>query len=122
MTLSPSARERAISLLSPAVLLIVWEVLADLHVIDPRFFPPPSSIAGALVKLARSGELWANLSASLGRLFWGYLLGGIPALLLGLDDGIVPTGAGDAEPADRGDLSDPEKRDFTASAVGLRIG
>ena len=88
MTLSQRARERLISLLSPAGLLIVWEVLADLHVIDPRFFPPPSSIAVTLIKLARSGELWANLSASLGRLFWGYLLGGVPALLLGLTMGL----------------------------------
>ena len=42
----------------------------------------PSSIC------ARSGELWSNLSVSLIRLFWGYLLGGIPALLLGLAMGL----------------------------------
>jgi NitT/TauT family transport system permease protein len=88
MTLSQRARERLIGLLSPAGLLIVWEVLADLHVIDARFFPPPSSIAATLIKLGRSGELWVNFSASLGRLFWGYLLGGVPALLLGLTMGL----------------------------------
>ena len=38
--------------------------------------------------MASTGELWANLSASLDRLFWGYLLGGIPALLLGLAMGL----------------------------------
>ena len=38
--------------------------------------------------LSRSGELWTNLSASLSRLFWGCLLGGVPALLLGLAMGL----------------------------------
>jgi ABC-type nitrate/sulfonate/bicarbonate transport system permease component len=88
MMRSTHTRERLIGLLSPAALLLLWEVLADFHWIDPRFFPAPSSIVGALVKLSRSGELWNNLSASLGRLFWGYLLGGVPALLLGLAMGL----------------------------------
>lgn len=88
MTLSSHTRERLIGLLSPAFLLIVWELLADFHLIDARFFPPPSRIAATLVRLAASGELWSNLSASLSRLFWGYLLGGVPALLLGLTMGL----------------------------------
>jgi len=86
--LSPRARDRLIGLASPVVLLALWEVLARTGAIDARFFPPPSSIAVAFVRLCRTGELWANLSASLVRLFWGYLLGGIPALLLGLAMGL----------------------------------
>ena len=88
MILSPRARDRLIGLASPAALLLVWEALARLDWIDPRFFPAPSSIAVAFVELSRSGELWDNLSASLGRLGWGYLLGGVPALMLGLAMGL----------------------------------
>jgi ABC-type nitrate/sulfonate/bicarbonate transport system permease component len=88
MTLSWHSRERLIGLLSPAFLLLVWEISADTHFIDARFFPAPSSICSMAIKMARSGELWENLSASLDRLFWGYLLGGIPALLLGLTMGL----------------------------------
>jgi NitT/TauT family transport system permease protein len=88
MTLSSHSRERLIGLLSPAFLLLVWEILADTHFIDARFFPAPSSICATLIRMARSGELWENLSASLDRLFWGYLLGGVPALLLGLTMGL----------------------------------
>jgi NitT/TauT family transport system permease protein len=40
------------------------------------------------VLLARTGELELHLWASLQRLFWGFLLGGIPALLLGLAMGL----------------------------------
>jgi NitT/TauT family transport system permease protein len=53
-----------------------------------RFFPAPSTIIMQLVLLARTGELELHLWASLQRLFWGFLLGGIPALLLGLAMGL----------------------------------
>ncbi|HZT90049.1 MAG TPA: ABC transporter permease [Stellaceae bacterium] len=86
--LSPRARDRLIGLVSPVVLLAIWETLARTGVIDPRFFPAPSSIAVSFVRLCGSGELWTNLSASLARLGWGYLLGGVPALLLGLAMGL----------------------------------
>lgn len=86
--LSPAARDRLIGLAAPVALLVLWEGLARLGLIDARFFSSPSAIAVAFVHLCASGELWANLSASLGRLFWGYLLGGIPALALGLTMGL----------------------------------
>jgi ABC-type nitrate/sulfonate/bicarbonate transport system permease component len=88
MTLSPRARDRLIGLLSPALLLLLWEGCVRLGWIDQRFFPAPTTIMASFVQLARSGELWVNLSASLLRLFWGGLLGGIPALLLGLAMGL----------------------------------
>lgn len=86
--MSPRSRDRLIGLISPAVLLLLWEGLVQFGVIDRRFFPAPSTIAATFVQLARSGELWANLAASLQRLGWGYLVGGVPALLLGLAMGL----------------------------------
>jgi len=88
MTLSPRTRDRLIGLLSPAFLLLLWEVVARLGWIDQRFFPAPSTIMASFLHLSATGELWANLWASLTRLFWGCLLGGIPALLLGLAMGL----------------------------------
>src|SRR5437762_13549608 len=88
MTLSPRSRDRLIGLASPAVLLLVWEAAVQFGWIDRRFFPAPSSIATTFVRLAQSGELWTNLSASLVRLLWGFLIGGVPALLLGLAMGL----------------------------------
>jgi NitT/TauT family transport system permease protein len=86
--LSARSRDRLIGLASPIALLLAWEAAVHLGWIDARFFPAPSSIALSFFHMARSGELWANLSASLVRLFWGCLLGGIPALLLGLTMGL----------------------------------
>lgn len=84
MKLSSRAKERWLGAVSPVVLLVLWEAAARLGWIDARFFPPPSAILEKLVALTRSGELLINLWASLKRLFWGSLLGGIPALAIGI--------------------------------------
>jgi NitT/TauT family transport system permease protein len=86
--LSTGNRDRLITLASPIVLLVLWEVLVRMDAIDARFFPPPSKILRQLVTLTQSGELIANTWASLKRLFWGSLIGGIPALLLGIVMGL----------------------------------
>jgi NitT/TauT family transport system permease protein len=80
--------EQLIGIASPLLLLALWEVAAHLGFIDVRFFPAPSTVILRLVLLAQSGELELHLWASLQRLFWGFLLGGIPALLLGLAMGL----------------------------------
>jgi ABC-type nitrate/sulfonate/bicarbonate transport system permease component len=72
--------ERFIGLLTPALLLLVWEGAAHFKLIDVRFFPPPSSIVHQIGVLIASGELAANTLASLRRLALGMLLGGVPAL------------------------------------------
>jgi ABC-type nitrate/sulfonate/bicarbonate transport system permease component len=86
--LSAKRRDLYISVLSPLGLLAAWELAAQLHFIDVRFFPAPSSILRALFTIARSGELLDNTAISLQRLFWGFLLGGVPALVLGIVMGI----------------------------------
>ena len=77
-------RDRIISIASPLALLLLWEIAVRAGLVDARFFPAPSRILGRLVRLAESGELWTNTLASLQRLFWGALIGMIPALVLGL--------------------------------------
>jgi NitT/TauT family transport system permease protein len=86
--LSQKTWERLTGVLSPLLLLLIWELCARTGVIDTRFFPAPTSIAAKLVELAESGELWSNLSASLQRLLWGTLAGGIPALAIGIVMGL----------------------------------
>jgi NitT/TauT family transport system permease protein len=83
-----AAGEQLIGVASPLLLLVLWEAAARVGLIDVRFFPAPSTIIMQLVLLARSGELELHLWASLQRLLWGFLLGGIPALLLGLAMGL----------------------------------
>ncbi len=88
LAMSATNRDRLINIVSPLALLALWEILVRVGVVDPRFFPPPSKIFAALVTLAESGELWANTWASLKRLFWGSLIGGVPAVAIGVVMGL----------------------------------
>jgi NitT/TauT family transport system permease protein len=86
--LSVRARERLLAIASPAVLLVVWEIAARLHFVDTRFFPAPSSVIAVLIEMLRSGELISNTAVSLRRLALGALIGGVPALILGIAMGL----------------------------------
>jgi ABC-type nitrate/sulfonate/bicarbonate transport system permease component len=85
---SRDTSDRLMGLIAPVGLFVLWELLADVHVIDTRFFPAPSSIAGTFGVLIKNGQLLANTTISLERLFFGFLLGAIPALIIGLTMGL----------------------------------
>jgi NitT/TauT family transport system permease protein len=85
---SVRARERILGIASPIVLLGVWELAARTHLIDTRFFPAPSSIIAVMIDMLRSGELLTNTLVSLRRLALGTLIGGAPALVLGIAMGL----------------------------------
>jgi ABC-type nitrate/sulfonate/bicarbonate transport system permease component len=86
--LSARRRDRLISIASPLGLLLAWEAAAQFNLIDTRFFPAPSSVLVTLVQLAQSGELQDDILISLQRLVLGFLLGGIPAIIIGILMGI----------------------------------
>lgn len=88
LTVSRGTADRLMSVLAPIGVFVVWELAARLHLIDTRFFPAPSSIAGTFGDLIAKGTLETNTFVSLVRLFWGFLLGAIPALAIGLVMGL----------------------------------
>lgn len=73
-----------LALAGPVLVLGIWEALSRGEVINPLFFPPPTSLEDTIRELIASGELWAHLSASLGRIAAGFLLASAPGVLLGL--------------------------------------
>lgn len=75
---------RIISIVSPVVVLVVWELLSRTGGLDSRFFPAPSLIFAALWKEATTGTLWQESQSSLGRLVVGFLVGAIPAIIIGV--------------------------------------
>jgi ABC-type nitrate/sulfonate/bicarbonate transport system permease component len=86
--LAARRRDRILSIASPLGLLLAWELAAETGLIDVRFFPAPSSIISKLVEMARSGELTENVLISLQRIVLGFLLGGVPAIVIGIAMGI----------------------------------
>src|SRR6266545_2189211 len=86
--LSARRRERIMSFASPLGLLLIWEIAGRLGLIDVRFFPVPSSIIGVMAGMLMSGELIEHVLISLQRILLGFLLGGIPAIVIGIIMGI----------------------------------
>ncbi len=113
--------ERALAWLFPLLVLAAWEWLSTSGVLNPRWFPPPSRIVGALwdltvnydrfsgtsligrpwliparlteqgwpgvVALFNESHVWATLS----RVIVGFVLGAVPALLVGMVMGLNRT-------------------------------
>lgn len=77
-----------LAVLSPLGLLLLWEALSQTGVADPRFFPPPSVIVRTLWKMAQTGELLFHIAVSVRRILFGFLLGALPAVALGLAMGL----------------------------------
>jgi ABC-type nitrate/sulfonate/bicarbonate transport system permease component len=92
--ISRATLERTLSVLSPLLLLALWEGLARVNVIDTRFFPAPSSIFAVLGQMLRpspqfpNGELLTHLTISLQRIAIGFLIGVVPGVFVGLAMGL----------------------------------
>jgi NitT/TauT family transport system permease protein len=82
--MSAKARERALYLISPIVLLLIWQALLMLGLGDRRFIPAPTDIAVRFGRLIENGELFLHTAATLWRVFAGFLAGSIPAVAVGL--------------------------------------
>jgi ABC-type nitrate/sulfonate/bicarbonate transport system permease component len=80
--------DRVLAVLAPLVLLAIWELFARASLIDTRFFPAPSAILEQMGHMMATGELWTNLFVSLRRLFIGFWVGLVPALVLGVVMGL----------------------------------
>ena len=81
------ARERRyllISILSPLLVLLLWEIIVRTGLLDQRFFPPPTEVFSVLVDTVQSGEMLDNLAISLQRIIIGFFVGAVPAVILGL--------------------------------------
>jgi NitT/TauT family transport system permease protein len=63
--------------------LVLWELSITSGALDARFFVPPTGIWAAFVEFVGSGELGVHVSITAQRLLIGYVLGILPALVLG---------------------------------------
>jgi NitT/TauT family transport system permease protein len=92
--ISRATVERGLSVLSPLILLGLWELSAQVRLIDTRFFPAPSSIFAVLGQMVQpsaqyaAGEVETHLGISLARIIIGFLIGTVPAIIIGLAMGL----------------------------------
>ena len=76
------------AIVSPIVLLVLWELLVRTGLLDARFFPSPSSVLLELKAMAASSELWLHAGYTISRMLIGFVLGAVPAVLLGIIMGL----------------------------------
>src|SRR5271156_573662 len=79
---------RVIRIASPIVLVLLWEFVVRVKLLDPLFFPAPSSILETFYDYARSGELVSNSWITLQRILIGLLIGAVPGVAIGLLAGV----------------------------------
>jgi ABC-type nitrate/sulfonate/bicarbonate transport system permease component len=75
---------------SPVVLLVVWEVLSRLDVVDSRVLPPPSEVLLRIGELVGSGELLPHVQATVLRFVVGLTIGSVAGTVVGLTMGLFP--------------------------------
>ena len=64
-------------------LLIVWQLLADAHLVSPIFFPSPLQALAVLQRRIIDGSLWLPLAATSLRMIVGWLLASLIGIILG---------------------------------------
>ena len=85
---------RVLRSLSPVLVLVAWQLLSWLGVLDERTLASPVQLAGTAWDLIRTGQLQEAVAVSARRAALGFLLGALIAFVLG---GIVGlTALGDA--------------------------
>lgn len=71
----------------PATIVTLWEIASHLGIIPSRVMPAPSSVVGAAIELAKTGELFVNIGVSAARAITGFIIGGSIGFALGLMNG-----------------------------------
>jgi ABC-type nitrate/sulfonate/bicarbonate transport system permease component len=88
---SPATINRIIAVLTPIVLLALWEMAARAQWVDVRFFSSPSRIFHEFYDMALSGDLLRHTWVSLVRVMVGFAIGTTLGVILGLGIGLLPT-------------------------------
>jgi sulfonate transport system permease protein len=77
----------ALGLLLPVSLALAWEFIVWRGWSSGRLVPPPSKVFATILDLARSGELWLHIKATLTRVTLGFGFGVIAGTMLGAVSG-----------------------------------
>ncbi|MDF2606307.1 MAG: transporter permease [Bacillales bacterium] len=67
----------------PTILIVVWQLLSQLGVIESRLLPAPTVVISKISTLIQDGSLWAHIGVTLYRIFFGFLIGVSAAVLIG---------------------------------------
>jgi sulfonate transport system permease protein len=86
-----NVRTKAIGLIVPVLLLIVWEVVTQKELFSSLLLIPPQIVTQTFKELIGNGELADHLLVSFARVFAGFILGSSAGILLGSALGLSKT-------------------------------
>ncbi len=82
-----TSRRWGVGLVVPVTAALAWEAAARTGLVATRLLPSPGSVLATIADLALSGELLAHVTATLSRVWWGFVFGTVAATLLGVAGG-----------------------------------
>lgn len=85
--------KKVIPWILPALLLLAWQLCADLQLLPVQYLrnlSSPAAVLNAGWELTASGELWQNFSISAARAITGLVIGGGLGLIFGIATGYSP--------------------------------
>lgn len=99
----PFSRQLSLSLLSLALLLLIWWSVTALGLISPLFLPAPQQVLSKLLLIASpqgfmDATLWQHLAASLTRMLVALLAAAAVGIPVGIAMGLSPTARGLLDP------------------------
>ena len=96
-------RGRALRLVSPLAVLVIWQLVSELGLVSAQKLPPPTQVWSTVVTLVTTsspayGTLQGALAVSLERVAIGFAVGGTIGLLLALLAGLSRIGENAVDP------------------------
>jgi ABC-type nitrate/sulfonate/bicarbonate transport system permease component len=76
-------QDRFLAVLFALALLGLWQWMASQRIISPLFFPAPGRTLEALWNQIQDGRVWEPLAATVGRMFWGWLVASLVGIVIG---------------------------------------
>jgi len=76
------------AVVSPVLLLLVWEWASASGVLREALFPRPTTVAATLARLVADGTLASHTLTTLGRIAWAFATAGVLGIAVGLAMGV----------------------------------
>ncbi|MDQ0204485.1 ABC transporter permease [Pectinatus haikarae] len=72
-----------LALVLPLLIIILWQIASDRGLIKPSIFASPETITVSFDQMVEKGSYFKHVTASLGRVIYGYIIGSMLGLVLG---------------------------------------
>ena len=78
-----SNRRLLLGSILPVTLVVLWEAASKMGLIEAHLLPAPSVIIASLYQMVLEGTLWGHLGSTLTRVFAGFFIGTLAAIIVG---------------------------------------